>query len=77
MSESENGTEWIVLVPDSLDDEETFFNNLVADSVITRELINESVETVHFVYFSWLIDTILADFIAPFENYVVDYFKNH
>jgi hypothetical protein len=79
MSELEYGTGWIVLVPDSLDDEETFLNNLVDYKVITRDLIDESKRTkkVHFVYFSWLIDTILADIIAPFDNYVVDYFKKN
>jgi hypothetical protein len=80
-SQWKGATEWIVLVPDSLDDEEAFFRNLADRRVIPRESIEINIKPtkrdVQFVYFSWLVDTICADTIAPLDNYIVDYFQKN
>jgi hypothetical protein len=70
----------IVAIPDTLDDEEAFVKDLVEHGVISNEQslveINGASCTtsrISFVYYSWVIDSICADVLAPLGTYRTDF----
>lgn len=64
-SNCDSDHEFIVAIPDTLDDEEMFLRKLVELGVLP----NSEPSSVSFVYYSWVIDSICADVLAPLNVY--------
>jgi hypothetical protein len=59
-----------VLIPDTLEDEESFLQQLVEAGVIPGDWTTSS--RLQMVYYCWVVDSICADFVAPVDNYRID-----
>ena len=77
---------FVVLVPDMVDDE--IFHEEWLPKLINRKLVPEyskfnanckdlkyRISQVKFVYFSWLVDTISANLLAPIRPYCLGFLE--
>lgn len=63
----------IVLIPDTLEDEATFLQNQIEANVVESDpVMGQFHSRTKLVYYSWVVDSILADELAPVENYSID-----
>jgi hypothetical protein len=85
-SVSDTGTNHTILVPEMIDDE--LFHSEVFPALVENGIVPQSSKLqvdcrlpsyrgsrVKFVYFSWLTDTISADWLAPFRPYCLGFLE--
>jgi hypothetical protein len=82
-----SSSSYIVLVPDKIDDESfriDYFPRLVTNQIIPNNKHKLRVDCklpafqaskVKFVYFSWLADTISADWVAPLRPHCLGFLE--
>jgi hypothetical protein len=59
-----------MLIPDTLEDEKSFLRGLVETGVIPGD--GKTISRIKCVYYSWVVDSICADSVAPFDDYYID-----
>ncbi|KAG7356250.1 hypothetical protein IV203_000936 [Nitzschia inconspicua] len=64
----------VVLIPDTLEDEELFVRLLVEAKTLPNVHVMEQQQhsKINLLYYSWIVDSICADALAPIEYYTVD-----
>lgn len=69
----------LVLIPSTLDSEESFIRNLVKEGILLGEQHtdhdSELPPGVKFIYYTWVVDCICADVVAPINDYIADFSK--